>query len=204
MNVASANKRFYGLYSQFDPKLILLQIIAMQAVYYMGLGLLMTLFDFAFGLRPHLGQLFHHSCFNTDHGYGQIAILAHIFNIAVVIAGLSYVVEKGSKVLDFVATTYIIHGILAVFYNRSLAFETSWWFVNLSVCGTTVLLGEYILIKFEQQEIRLFENLLGIGTQFTAATKRDEEKKSAAADLENGPTTASSAVELSVLTSKEA
>lgn len=47
--------RFYGLYSNFNPKLIVLQIVCMEALFYLGLSILFIVFDTAFGLRFHIG-----------------------------------------------------------------------------------------------------------------------------------------------------
>lgn len=153
-------KRFYGMYSNFNSLLILLQILSMQTLYYSGLSLFYIFFDFTFGLPVHFGQFFHFSSFNTDHYYGIISIASSFFNIPIIIAGLIYIVVKANKVLDFIATIYLIHLLICLVYNKFNFFSIGWLFINGVCFLLTVLIGEYICIKFEQQEIKFLENIM--------------------------------------------
>ena len=171
-------KRFYGLYSNFNAKLILLQIACMELLYYSGLSFFFILFDFSFGLIFHFGQFFHHSAFNTDHMYGMVDILSNFLNIPVVIGGLIYIVVKANKVLDFVSTIYIIHTIVCLFYSGFHFFNFGWFIINFTTFLITVLLGEYICIRFEQQEIKIFENIFNMagGTLPVRKSKKEKEE----------------------------
>ncbi len=88
------NDKFFGVYAKFDAKLILLQIICNQLIFYCGLTVLFILFDTSFGVNLHSGQYFHYSVFNSDHIYGMISMMSSLFNIGLVIAGLFFVTEK--------------------------------------------------------------------------------------------------------------
>ena len=183
-------KRFYGMYSNFNSSLILLQIVSMQTLFYSGLSLFYIFFDFTFGLPLHFGQFFHFSSFNTDHHYGFIAIASALLNIPVVIAGLIYIVVKANKVLDFVATIYIFHLIFCLFYNRFTFFNIGWIFINGVCFLLTVLVGEYICIKFEQQEIKFLENIFSFVHKEISPSKKKghkkEEKHGSSNDIELG------------------
>lgn len=143
------NNRFYGLYSNFNPKLILIQMASMQLLFYSSLSLFLILFDIAFGLPFHLGQFFDSTTFNTNHTYGTLSILAFILNIPIMIAGMVYIIVKANKVLDFIITVYFIHMLLCLLYNRFKFFSLG-WFMVIGICVfVTVILGEYICIKIE-------------------------------------------------------
>lgn len=166
------------MYSNFNSGLILLQIISMQSLYYSGLSLFYTFFNFTFGLPLHFGQFFHFSSFNTDHYYGIISIVSAFLNIPVIIAGLIYIVVKANKVLDFVSTIYIIHLVICVFYNRFTFFNIGWIFINGVCFLITVLVGEYICIKFEQQEIKFLENILSfVHKEINPSTKKGKKNE---------------------------
>lgn len=141
--------RFYGLYSNFNPKLITLQIICMEALFYLGLSILLIIFDTAFGLRFHIGQFFHHSTFNTDHLYGNIAIITYFLNVPIIICGLVFVVVKANKVLDFISTIFLIHLALCLYYNGLKFFNVGWFVINGICFLVNVIVGEYVCIRFE-------------------------------------------------------
>lgn len=162
-------ERFLGLYANFDPKLIVLQMTCHQLVYYCGLFLFYLLFDTSFGVKVHMGQFFHYSIYNTEHSYGMICLLANFFNMFIVILGLIFITEKANKVLDFVFTIYLFHFVVCMLYNKMLWLSWSWYIANGIFMTITILLGEYILIKIEQQEILLFENLMTPSTDLSTS-----------------------------------
>jgi len=152
--------RFLGLYAKFDAKLIILQMICNQLVYYCGLTLLFFILDFSFGVSPHFGQYFHYSVYSTDHIYGMIALVSNFLNMAVLIFGLYIIVEKANKVLDFVLTVYFFHFVSCAFYNKTIWLPWSWFVANGIFMIITIFAGEYVLLQGEQQEIKLFENIM--------------------------------------------
>ena len=152
--------RFFGLYAHFDPKLISLQIICNSLVYYCGLTLLYLLLDTCFGIQFHIGQFFHYSIYDTEHMYGMISLISNLFNMAIVIIGLYVITEKANKVLDFVFTTYFIHFMICVFYNGTIFLSWRWFITNGIIMVLTIFTGEYVLLHGEQQEIKLFEDIM--------------------------------------------
>lgn len=142
-------ERFSGLYSHFNPKFIILQIILLETLFYLGLSFFFIIFDISFNFKFHLGQYFHSSAFNTSHLYGTLGIFAFILNIPITILGLVIIVVKGNKVLDFVLTIYILHLISCLFYNNFRSMNITWYLINGLCAFATIMIGEYICIKFE-------------------------------------------------------
>jgi len=133
------SERFMGLYAQFDPKLILLQMTSHQILYYCGLTFFYLIFDFSFGLRPHFGQYFDQTIYDWSHSYGMIAVIANFMNMFLIIVGLIFITEKGNKVADFVVTIYLIH----CFYLHDL--QSIYFFGPFLVCDEWNLYGCYNL-----------------------------------------------------------
>lgn len=153
---------FFGIYSQFHPVLIVLQIVNIQLIYYIGLGVLFAFFDFLFNLKLHIGQYFHSDIFNSESPYRSIEYLSHGANLVFVISGLVYFVEKANKVLDFVVTTFLIHMVICFIYNMKVLMPVSWWLALVIECAVVILLGEYVCLKFEQKEIKIFDKIMDI------------------------------------------
>ncbi len=126
-------------------------------VFYSGISFFIIVFDFAFGLRIHWGnkkvikkgQIFHYATFNTDHLYGYISILTWLLNIPVMIIGLLFFVVKANKILDFISTSYLLHLFFCMIYNEAIIFTFGWYMINFSTYFGTVLIAEYVCIRFE-------------------------------------------------------
>lgn len=155
-------QRFYGVYSVFNPKLIVLQIITMQFLFYSCFSFLVLLFNFTFSLRLSMGQFFHQNMFSTETLYGFIALTSYGLMIPMIILFQIIVVEKANKVLDFTFTVFFIHFVISIFYNSTLFLNLGWFMINGITLVISVIMGEYICLKFEQREISLFENILGL------------------------------------------
>ncbi|KAJ7962969.1 Protein SYS1 like [Quillaja saponaria] len=63
-----------------------------------------------------------------------------------------YVIERANKCLDFSATLYIIHLFICVTYGGWPS-SITWWVVNGTGIAVMALLGEYLCIRREVQEI---------------------------------------------------
>ncbi|CAL2029448.1 unnamed protein product [Caenorhabditis brenneri] len=68
---------------------------------------------------------------------------------------LSYLVQRAKQCLDFACTVHFFHLICTTVYNRALPTQLTWWI--LQVLSTTVctVLGEYLCMRIESQEIKL-------------------------------------------------
>ncbi|KAL4429095.1 hypothetical protein ABPG74_022181 [Tetrahymena malaccensis] len=158
------SQRFIGMYSQLDIKLIILQIVTMQFLFYLSQLVLLFIFNSVFGKPTHIGQIFDFSIYASSPAAPQLAYISYLtnlFNIPIVIVGLSNIIVKANKVLDFVSTIYGYHFLICFFYNGSFfeSFEIKWLIINGLILLVTVLAGEYVCIKLEQLEIKFLDNL---------------------------------------------
>lgn len=69
------------------------------------------------------------------------------------------IVVKGSKVLDYMITLTAFHILICCLFEGLDYLNWKWLAVNGLWCLVTTLCGEYVCIRFEQQEIRILERL---------------------------------------------
>lgn len=65
---------------------------------------------------------------------------------------LLYLIERAKKCLDFSATLYIIHLFICIIYGGWPS-SITWWVVNVTGLALMSLLGEWLCIRRELQEI---------------------------------------------------
>ncbi|KAG6480618.1 hypothetical protein ZIOFF_057203 [Zingiber officinale] len=65
---------------------------------------------------------------------------------------LLYLIERAKKCLDFSATLYIIHLFISIIYGGWPS-SITWWVVNIIGLALMSLLGEWLCIRREMQEI---------------------------------------------------
>jgi len=65
---------------------------------------------------------------------------------------LLYLIERAKKCIDFSATLYIIHLVICICYGGWPSSFT-WWIINIAGLALMALLGEYLCIRCELQEI---------------------------------------------------
>lgn len=102
----------------------------------------------------------------TLEAYQTVNLVAWALNTLVMVAGLVLshsiceiqIVVKGSKVLDFVLSAELIHLFLCFLFSES-SFQWSWVLLHTLTCIATTLLGEYICIRLDQQDIIVIERL---------------------------------------------
>eukprot|EP01117_Protostelium_nocturnum_P008500 TRINITY_DN3042_c1_g1_i2.p1 TRINITY_DN3042_c1_g1~~TRINITY_DN3042_c1_g1_i2.p1 ORF type:complete len:156 (+),score=29.94 TRINITY_DN3042_c1_g1_i2:179-646(+) len=140
--------------AKFDPRLILAQIFAMQFIFYFGLGIMLWVIDSFSGVRITLDQIFDHHLINTSTGMGWIDIFSFFFNGIIGAFALVYVVERHRKCLDFAATVHLIHFASCFFYS-GFPIEWPWWITNFVTLLSMAVLGEYLCMKRELQDIPL-------------------------------------------------
>jgi hypothetical protein len=63
-----------------------------------------------------------------------------------------YLIERAKKCLDFSVTLYIIHLFICIVYGGWPS-SIAWWIVNGTGIALMALLGEYLCIRRELQEI---------------------------------------------------
>uniref|UniRef100_A0A7S0HYH8 Protein SYS1 homolog n=1 Tax=Phaeocystis antarctica TaxID=33657 RepID=A0A7S0HYH8_9EUKA len=142
----------------FDPALIISQIVSMQTLLYMHLGLWLCVLTALGGSDVSslsLGNFFSSSAMSISFAGGWIAIIAFFLNALAGSFFLCLVVERAKKCLDFTTTAHILHLCFCVMYDGFPA-SWEWWAVNLMSLIMMALLGEYLCMRRELQDIPLF------------------------------------------------
>ena len=141
----------------FDPKMIVAQIAAMQALLYLSLGAFMLLFNGLSG-RPAtavgLEQVLSSRALRLSSPGGTISLMAFFFNALAGGCFLVVVVERAKKCLDFAATWHILHMCACTLYD-GWPEGWEWWVANIGGATAMTLLGEYLCMRHEMREIPL-------------------------------------------------
>ncbi|PKA57197.1 hypothetical protein AXF42_Ash002501 [Apostasia shenzhenica] len=142
---------FYGAVV-WDPWLILSQIICLQCLFYLTLGLFMSIFVGTRVSRISLMYFFDYSTLTASTVTGWYVIAASLLSSIAGAGFMLYFIERAKKCLDFSATLYIIHLFICIIYGGWPSSFT-WWVVNLTGLAVMALLGEWLCIRRELQEI---------------------------------------------------
>ncbi|KAJ6635501.1 Protein SYS1 like [Pseudolycoriella hygida] len=139
--------------TQWDPIILISQIIAMQCLLYVSLGFLMFLMDEIGGANHTLDHLFqYHEIHVTDVG-GRLVICAFVLNSMIGALALWFIVRRTKLCLDFCCTFHIFHLFICWWFNSSFPWTFSWWLLNC-VCATIMCaIGEILCLKTELKEI---------------------------------------------------
>ncbi|KAH7423933.1 hypothetical protein KP509_12G081800 [Ceratopteris richardii] len=142
---------FYGAVA-WDPWLIVSQIVCMQCLSYLSLGVLLWLLVGTHAPEFTLRYFFDYSTITASSFTGWCTIAAFLLNSIIGAGFLLFVVERNRKCLDFAATVYIIHLFLCLIYG-GLPSSLTWWLVNgLSVASMTCI-GEWLCLRRELRDI---------------------------------------------------
>ncbi|KAJ6815985.1 protein SYS1-like protein isoform X2 [Iris pallida] len=142
---------FYGTVV-WDPWLIVSQIVCLQCLYYLTLGLLTAVLVGTRVSRLSLVYFFDFSTLTASTVTGWCAIFSFLLASAAGAVYMLYVIERAKKCLDFSATLYIIHLFVCIIYGGWPSSFT-WWVVNLTGLALMALLGEWLCIRRELREI---------------------------------------------------
>lgn len=142
---------FYGT-QQWDPILITAQIVGLQCLFYLSLGLLLWLLVGPYAMRVTLQHFFDSSWVNFRSFGGWMVSLSNVINALAAALYLMFVVERAKKCLDFAATIYVLH-LLAVSLGNGFPRASPWWLVNGVAFVICAVLGEWLCVQRELQEI---------------------------------------------------
>lgn len=142
---------FYGAVV-WDPWLIVAQIVCLQCMYYITLGLLLSLLVGTRVSRMSLVYFFDYVTISTSTVTGWSVVASFLLSSVAGAVYMLYLIERAKKCLDFSATLYIIHLFLCIVYGGWPSAIT-WWIVNGTGIAVMALLGEYLCIRRELQEI---------------------------------------------------
>jgi len=143
--------------SGFDPALIIGQIFAMQALMYISLGAWLLLLSGLAGRPATVGleQIFSHRSIQLAYSGSWISSSACFLNAVTGGCFLCVVVERAKKCLDFTATVHVLHLCGCALYD-GFPGSWEWWVINFTSLVVMSLLGEYLCMRREMQDIPLF------------------------------------------------
>ncbi|GAB4817788.1 hypothetical protein N2152v2_004834 [Parachlorella kessleri] len=136
----------------WSPTLIIAQIIAVQCAFYACLGLLAWLLVGSYVPKLTLHQFFDWRWISFRSFTGWMLVVTNVCTAFAAAVALRIVVERSKKCLDFAATLYLIH-LLVVWIYSGFPKEFAWWLVNGTGLAVTAVLGEYLCMQKELQEI---------------------------------------------------
>ncbi|XP_041994299.1 protein SYS1 homolog isoform X2 [Salvia splendens] len=142
---------FYGA-AAWDPWLIVAQIVCLQCLYYLTLGLCLSVLVAPRVYKMSLVYFFDFATVTASAPTGW-CVIASIFLTSIAGAGVFvYIVERTRKCFDFSSTVYIIHLFICLLYGGWPSTIT-WWVVNITGLAVMVLLGEHLCKKRELRDI---------------------------------------------------
>nr|XP_043617345.1 protein SYS1 homolog [Erigeron canadensis] len=142
---------FYGTVV-WDPWLIVAQIVCIQCLYYITLGVFMGVFVGTRVSKLSLVYFFDFATVTLSTVTGWCVIASFILSSVAGAGILLYLIERAKKCLDFAATLYIIHLFICILYGGWPS-SITWWVVNGTGLAVMALLGEYLCIQRELREI---------------------------------------------------
>ncbi|KAA8541823.1 hypothetical protein F0562_022975 [Nyssa sinensis] len=104
---------FYGAVV-WDPWLIVAQIVCLQCLYYLTLGLFMAILVGTRVPRMSLVYFFDYATLTASTVTGWCVMASFIFSAFAGAGYMLYLIERAKKCLDFSATLYIIHLFICV------------------------------------------------------------------------------------------
>ncbi|XP_057451358.1 uncharacterized protein LOC130743230 [Lotus japonicus] len=142
---------FYGAVV-WDPWLIVAQIVCLQCLYYITLGLFFTILVGTRVSRMSLVYFFDFATLTTSTITGWCVIASFLLTSIAGSVYMLYFIERAKKCLDFSATLYTIHLFICIVYGGWPS-SIAWWAVNVAGFAVMALLGEYLCIRRELREI---------------------------------------------------
>mmetsp|Transcript_50936 Transcript_50936/g.81304 ORF Transcript_50936/g.81304 Transcript_50936/m.81304 type:complete len:166 (-) Transcript_50936:14-511(-) len=145
--------QFYGA-EKFNPRLISTQILVMQSSFWLCFCSCVSVGDLFFGEEQGAGQLFQPEAYTWRTTRGLILACALWLTSFVMAVELRFVVQRAKKCLDFVATYHIFH-LMATCLAEGFPAFWQWWIIQVPAMLISVLLGEFMCMRAETQDISL-------------------------------------------------
>ncbi|XP_061995125.1 uncharacterized protein LOC133713016 [Rosa rugosa] len=144
---------FYGALV-WDPWLIIVQIVCLQCLHYLTLGLFLTILVGTRVSRMSLAYYFDFATLTVSTVTGRCVIASFVLTALAGAVYLLFLIERSKKCLDFSVTLYTVHLFICICYGGWPS-SITWWVVNGTGIGVMALLGEYLCIRRELQEIKI-------------------------------------------------
>ncbi|XP_053962748.1 protein SYS1 homolog [Anastrepha obliqua] len=139
--------------TQWDPMLLITQIISMQSCIYFTLGLLVFFANILAGDNYTLDNVFEYHEIHISDAGGRLIILAFVLNSFVASLALWFIVRRAKLCLDFSCTFHFIHLLICWWYNSNFPSNVSWWLLNAITTTLMCIGGEFLCLKSELKEI---------------------------------------------------
>lgn len=137
---------------RFDPALIAAQMVALQCIFYASLGMWAVALEAAWGVALDVDLLFDSERLRGATASGKVIMMALLINSFVIAWALAALVRRAKQVLDFSATLYLVHLLFCTLYGGFPRLGL-WWLVQAACFTIQTLLGEYICVRRELQEL---------------------------------------------------
>jgi len=137
----------------WDPTLIIAQIIAVQSLFYLSYGFLLTCASSLLGANASLTNVFNYDVVNVSKGF--LSISCYIVNSLAGAGTLWIIVRRTKQCLDFTVTCYGFHLLFCWLYNGYFPSLISWWLVTLAGISIMCVSAEFLCLKTELEDIPL-------------------------------------------------
>ncbi|KAI5705411.1 hypothetical protein M8J76_000646 [Diaphorina citri] len=141
--------------TQWDPFLLVSQIVAMQSVYYVSFGLWLSIIGLFTGYTRSLDLMFKYQDVNIRDYYGVSVIVAITLNAITGSFILWTLIQRTKLCLDFTCTLHVFHVFFCIYYNNALPTSILWWIVYIFSCTVMCILGEILCMRTELKAIPL-------------------------------------------------
>ena len=139
-------------FARVEPFVIVLQILVLQAGFYLMLGVSVALsVGFVLGRAPTLASVF---AAEPGHTEALPVVFAHVITAPVSAVLVGYVVCAATQVLDQVATLSIVHVALRVIFFRTFPRNVAFWAAVAFDGFVMIGVGEFVARRRELQQLR--------------------------------------------------
>nr|SVE73873.1 EOG090X0FH3 [Daphnia atkinsoni] len=137
----------------WDPPLILSQIVAVQCIMYVSLGLwIIVLLNVLAGHPVSIDYIFKYQVLYVS---GRLVVACFLLNSLISATSLWAIVQRTKLCLDFSITAFLLHLVASLIYNSGWPYSASWWVLQFSCVTITCVLAEFLCMRSEMKSIPL-------------------------------------------------
>nr|SVE82220.1 EOG090X0FH3 [Daphnia magna] len=139
----------------WDPPLIISQIVAVQCIMYVSLGLwIIILLNVLAGHPVSIDYIFKYQVFYLLY-HGRLVVACFLLNSLISATSLWAIVQRTKLCLDFSITAFFVHLVASLIYNSGWPYSASWWVLQFSCVTITCVLAEFLCMRSEMKSIPL-------------------------------------------------
>ncbi|XP_057370732.1 protein SYS1 homolog [Daphnia carinata] len=140
----------------WDPPLIISQIVAVQCIMYVSLGLwIILLLNVIAGHPVSIDYIFKYQEVNVKDVSGRLVVACFLLNSLISATSLWVIVQRTKLCLDFSVTAFFLHLVASLIYNSGWPYSASWWVLQFSCVTITCVLAEFLCMRSEMKSIPL-------------------------------------------------